>query len=228
MRVQVDLSNRDIYTLIGNGADGDVYALNIAVKEIKYIYSADEVNYNLKMSDKDIGPKIFDIQLAKNGRTIMYMEKFDTNLATITDPTLLKNVYYPKLAELTKQMALNRVACLDLKPANVVIKNNGEKVRLCDFCGNMCTPLTDTRLREIQAKRPGMSEEEALIYTYQYMILIWNVVGGVFMRDEIQKISKEDKPILEEVHLLTGVNRLPYSYTFEFNNIFSPVDGGVF
>ena len=112
------------------------------------------------MSKKNIHPKVYNVQLKQEGELIIMMEHFEAGnlshymekLSKEASRETIKNVH----ESIAKQCSMiidkivdNKLACLDIKPLNIVIKETpGDiepvKVRFIDFDADWCIPEKDT------------------------------------------------------------------------------------
>jgi len=147
--------------LIGSGTYGQVYLakynnIKCAIKIVTPMQNQTheeliedmehEVEYNVYMASRNIGPKIYSAFYVMNRRRIecfIIMEAFEGSVGKMYDKLSLDNITLinAKMRQLLhKQVFDYNMYCTDLKPDNCVarIKNGTYIVRLIDFGRNFC------------------------------------------------------------------------------------------
>jgi serine/threonine protein kinase len=108
------------------------------------------------MSKKDIHPKVYSIQLNSSGHLVVLMEPFESGnlskymkvLSESPNKEYIEDVHESiakQCSSIIDKIVDNKLACLDIKPLNIVIKETpGEsepvKVRFIDFDADWCIP----------------------------------------------------------------------------------------
>lgn len=111
------------------------------------------------MSKKDIHPKVYSIQLNSSGHLVVLMEPFESGnlskymkvLSESPNKEHIEDVHESiakQCSSIIDKIVDNKLACLDIKPLNIVIKKTpGEsepvKVRFIDFDADWCIPEKD-------------------------------------------------------------------------------------